>query len=399
MNNSIIQEAKSYGVTNMRAAVVHLTEMNLTSIPRFVFSMPNITRLLLTNNNLTKIPDDIDKLTTLIELSVGSNKLTTLPESIGNMSNLMFLDVYQNKLSTLPSSIGNLTKLYGLGLDDNKIKRLPESIGNLESLGNIDVRNNELTTLPESLGNLTYLEFLYLDGNKLTSLPESIGNLKNLRHIDMNTVTTLKKVPDSFKRLSPNTVVLFNGKKYKTRGFMNLFKPRITRANPIRINNSTNIFNGSIMEARLSNVPMNKRAFINNKSNVTNNGTLRRIYNVNGLQGYMRGKTSGRLHGGKFTPNKITLLKNVPFTVNKSAYLRNIKDRLANTSVNNMSGTIQNVKGALPTNVTKNDVNRLVKNVARNKVRNTAANSRNRVINALKAKGLLTNEDVKKFGN
>jgi hypothetical protein len=109
----------------------------------------------------------------------------------------------------------------------------------------------------------------------------------------------------------------------------------------------------------------------------------------------MRGKRSGRLHGGNFTSSNVQLLKNVPFTVNKSAYLRNIKNGLANASVNNMSRAIMNIKNQLPTNVTKNDVNRLAKNVARDKVKNAPASTRNRVVNALRAKGLLTNEDVK----
>lgn len=376
MNNSIIQEAKRYGVTNMNATTVDLMGENLTSIPKFVFSMPNLKKLMLTNNDFTRIPSDIEKLTSLKHLDLGMNKLTALPESIGNLTNLTFLGLNENRLSIVPSSIGNLTMLNGISLSDNK-----------------------LTTLPESLGNLKNLEYLFIDENKLVSLPESIGNLKKLRQLNMYTVSTLKKIPDSFGQLPPNTLVLYNKKDYKPKGFMQLFKPRIKRTNSIRINNSTNIFNSSVMEGRLSNVAPNKRAFIKTKSNVKNNGTLRRIYNINGIMGYMKNKMYGRLHGNTFTPNKITLLKNVPFTVNKSAYLRNIKNRLTNASVNNMPNVIQTVKNSLPTNVTKTDVNRMAKNVARNKVKNTSTSNRNRVINTLKTKGLITNEDVKRLGN
>lgn len=346
-------EAKNLGVSSLRAPYVDISGRNLSSIPEFVFRMPNLTRL-----------------------DLSDNVLTSLPEKMGTLKNLQYLTINRNNLGSLPESIGKLTDLKGLSLT-----------------------NNKLTALPESIGKLTKLSELYLGSNKLSTLPKSIGNLKNLIHIFLND-NRLTTLPESMKDLDRNIDIVYNDKVFNLLGFFKEFeKRRPVRNRPVRVTDGTNIFNGSIMEARLSNVPMNKRAFINNKSNVTNNGTLRRIYNVNGLQGYMRGKTSGRLHGGKFTPNKITLLKNVPFTVNKSAYLRNIKDRLVNTSVNNMSGTIKALKNTLPMNVNKNDVNRLAKNVARNKVRNTAANSRNRVINALRAKGLLTNEDIKKFRN
>jgi hypothetical protein len=193
-------------------------------------------------------------------------------------------------------------------------------------------------------------------------------------------------------KLSKKINIKYKQKWFTLSEFLEMFK---IRKNAVRINNTTDVFNGSIMEARLSNVAPNKRAFINTNANVKNNGTLRRIYDVNGIKGYMRGKRSGRLHGGNFTSSNVQLLKNVPFTVNKSAYLRNIKNGLANTSVNNMSRAIMNIKNQLPTNVTKNDVNRLAKNVARDKVKNAPASTRNRVVNALRAKGLLTNEDVK----
>ena len=61
-----------------------------------------------------------------------------------------------------------------------------------------------------------------------------------------------------------------------------------------------------------------------------------------------------------------------------------------------MLGAINGIKNQLPTNVNRNDVNRMAKNAARIKVRNTNAANRTRVANALRAKGLLTNEDVKK---
>jgi Leucine-rich repeat (LRR) protein len=411
MNN---QEAKSYGVSSLRATSVKIRGKNLTRIPEFVFNMPNLEVLNLSDNRIESIPEKIGKLKNLQELTMNYNALRSLPSSMGSLTKLELLSLYNNELTTLPSSMEKLKNLSSMYLTNNKLTSIPalppkltlldlkvnsltsvpEAITKHGALKYLFVGENKLTTLPESIGDVKSLETLGLANNRLARLPERIGDLTNLLvlNIDGNPIVS---VPASMGKLSKKSVVQFNGQFYRLHTFLEKFKPKVVRTKPVRVTNATNIFNGSIMEARLSNIPPNKRAFINNASNVKNNGTLRRIYNVNGLKGYMKDKRSGRLHGGNFTANKITLLKNVPFTVNKSAYLRNIRDRLSNTPMNNMLRAINGIKSQLPTNVNRNDVNKMAKNAARIKVRNTNAANRTRVANALRAKGLLTNEDKK----
>ena len=415
MNN---REAKSYGVSSLRATSVTIKNKNLTRIPEFVFNMPGLKVLDLTGNQIESIPEKIGALKNLRELALDSNTLRSLPSSIGSLAKLEHLSLYNNELTTLPSSMGNLKNLRTLLLTNNKLTSIPALPNNLSTL---DVRINKLTSLPESISKHRTLEYLFLNENKLTSLPESISDVKSIKtlglannrlsrlpesigdltNLDILNLTgnPLTSVPMSMDKLSKKLQIQYGGRFYKLPKFLGEFKPKVVRTNTVRINNETNIFNNSVMPARLSNVAPNKRAFVNNKSNVTENGKLRRIYNINGLLGafgHMKGKKTVTLHGGNFTANKITLLTNVPFTVNKSAYLRNIRDRLVNTSTNNMLGAINNIKKQLPTNVNKNDVNKMAKNAARIKVRNTNATNRNRVMNALRAKGLLTNEDMKK---
>lgn len=412
MNN---QEAKSYGVSSLRATSVTIKNKNLTRIPEFVFNMPRLKVLDLSGNQIESIPEKIGALKNLQELAMESNALRSLPSSIGSLAKLERLSLYNNELTTLPSSVGNLKSLRTLLLTNNKMTSIPalppkltvlilnrnnltsvpEAITNHKTLEYLGLIENKLTSLPESIGDVKSLLSLGLGNNRLTQLPERIGDLANLGILNL-TGNPLISVPASMNRLSKKLQIEYEGRFYKLPKFLEKFKPKVARANAVRIDNTTNIFNDSVMEARLSNVAPNKRAFINNKSNVKNNGTLRRIYNIDGLLGVTRGKRAGRLHGGNFTVNKITLLKNTPFTVNKSAYLRNIRNGLANTPVNNMLRAINGIKNQLPTNVNRNDVNRMAKNAARIKVRNTNAANRTRVANALRAKGLLTNEDVKK---
>jgi hypothetical protein len=243
----------------------------------------------------------------------------------------------------------------------------------------LDLSDNKLTTLPKSIGNLRNLDELRLDGNRLVSLP------------------------DSFKNVPAGIVITYEGVRMSKDEFMKLFKKK-HRTAPVRINVSTNVFNGDINNVRLSTIPNNRRAFINKPSNVRNNGTLRRVYNVDGLVRSLTGKTSARLHGGTFTRGNITLLKNVPHTVNKSAYLRNIRNRLSNTNLNNVGATVSAIKNKLPSNVTRTDVNQVVRNMKNtllnkvsNRLKNTPANKRNRLLNTLKSKGLINNSDMKRF--
>jgi hypothetical protein len=187
--------------------------------------------------------------------------------------------------------------------------------------------------------------------------------------------------------------IYYDNKAYDAAGFASLFKPQ----RKIRVNNMTNVFNKSFMEARLSNVPPNRRAFISKETNIKNNGTLRRIYNISGLMAFMKDKQAGRLHGGPFTRNNITRLNNVPHTVNKSAFLRNIKNRLSNTSLNNVRKVIDETKNNLPSNVTKTDVNKVVNGLKNTVLRQKIANrlkitpeaNRARLINTFKSMGLM----------
>lgn len=340
---------------------VSLKSKGLTEIPSYVFNMKNLKELSLADNHIRSIPGrELAKLQKLESLDLEGNELVSLPKSIGTLKNLIMLDVTENNLTSLPASIGNLKKLDDLLLHDNKLTSLPESIGKLENLNVLFLYGNRLSSLPESIGKLKKVHYLYLSNNRLTTLPESIGNLKNLvdLRLDGNTLTSL---PESFKKLSPSLKILYDGTRFSRDDFIKLFKKR--RVAPVRINNSTNFFNREIMNARFSNIPNNRRAFININANVKNNGTLRRVYNAEGLMRSLAGKNTARLHGGTFTRRNITLLKNVPYTVNKRAYLRNIKNRLANTSLNNLNTTVNKIKNTLPPNVSRNDVNRLVRDI------------------------------------
>lgn len=168
-----------------------------------------------------------------------------------------------------------------------------------------------------------------------------------------------------------------------------------------RISNNTELFNNAILKTnRISNIPVNKRVYINKNSNVKNDGTLRRVYHKNGINEYMRGRPQGRLHSNVFTKNNIKPV-NKEAIVNRSVYLKNIKNRLRNTSLNNFNSTANRIKNNLPGNVSRTDVNTIISSLKPermskilNKLKNSPLNNRLRIMNNMKNKGLMNQSDV-----
>src|SRR5210317_424753 len=359
-----VKEAALYGVTNMNAKKVVLIEEKprLTRIPEFVYQMKN-----------------------LQELYLNDNKFTTLAKKIGQLKNLQEIEIVNNKLTTLPPEIGQLKNLEELYLGENELVELPPEIGHLKNLMILSLRKNELTTLTPEIGRLKNLMSLDLSGNELTTLTPEIGQLQKLKFLKVD--NKLTSLPESFKNLPDNLLIKYGNTEYKKQQFMKKFAPK-------RINKNTELLNSTILPT--NNIPRSKRVYLDIPSNVKNNGTLRRVYNKNGINQFIRGR-EGRvsLHGNNFTANNVNPLNNKNFN------LQRIRVRLLNTPLNNMKTTIEGVKNRLPPNVSRTDVNNVVRkikplllNKIRNKLRTTPANNRRALINRYMRDGLINNRDV-----
>jgi Leucine-rich repeat (LRR) protein len=292
INNQVVKEAAKYGITNLNATRLDLSNKGLAKIPDFVFYMKNLNYLFLTENNLTSLPAEIGQLKKLTILNIGDNKLTSLPATIGQLTNLNVLYLYENELTSLPATIGQLKNLEELELTHNNLTSLPATIGQLKKLSTLTSAHNELTSLPATIGQMKNLKKLNVSFNRISSLPTTIGRLRNLERFDLghNELTSL---PESFKNLSDSVVIRVDyGKKYTKQQFMKQFKPK-------RINKNTELFNAGVYLT--NNIPRGKRAYISTPSDVKNNGTLRRVYNKNGLNEALRIRGGrARLHGNNF---------------------------------------------------------------------------------------------------
>ena len=371
------------------------------SISPIIGSFKNLEYLRVRSGGLTEIPNSIGNLKKLKVLVLQINRLTKLPESIGDLESLEILNMHGNTLNELPESIGKLKKLRELDLTENQLTKLPTSILNLTNLEKLEVgENRNLAHLPGNIGRLEKLEHLDVSRTKLKTFPESIGNLKNLAFLDLTGIT-LTKLPTSFRLLNPDLDIWYGGRNFNTMGFVSLFSPKRKRNFPKRVSTNTELVNKNLVTTtKISNIPKNKRVYMNINSNVKNTGELRRIYNRTGVNRYMRGRSYGRLFGGNFVSANITRLNNNN-TVNKNVYLRNIKNRLRNVSLNNFNSTVNKIKSNLPTNVSRTDVNnqiRLLKpeilKKILNKLKNSPPDSRNRIMRAMKRQGLMNQSNI-----
>ena len=363
------------------------------------------------NRNSVVINGKRYNINTTTKLSLTGDELTSLPESFGRLTKLEYLNLGDNKLTFLPESIGKLTKLEFLKLDVNELNELtslPESFGKLTNLKVLNLEYNKLTSLPNLIGNLKNLKILYLNGNNLTSLPDSIGNLTKLETLELigNKLTSL---PESFKNLRYDLYIIYNNKEYTRNEFVTLFRPNRPNISK-RISKNTELFNSAI--SKTNKLPLKiKRVYINIKSNVKNNGELRRLYNKNGITQYMKGRTRGRLHGGNFGMNNVKNLTNKNIVnknvylrnikSNKNVYLRKIKSRLMNSSLNNFNQTVERIKSNLPSNINRNDVNNMVRKMKPqvlqkifNKLKNSPSNNRVRIMNTMKNRGFMNQNDI-----
>jgi Leucine-rich repeat (LRR) protein len=300
------------------------------------YNINTTTRLNLFNKNLSSLPSEIGLLTNLEDLDLSLNKLTLLPSEFGfgRLTKLRDLNLSYNKLISLPESIGEFTKLEKLYLNFNKLTQLPESIDRLTNLKELNLSRNKLTKLPESFGRLTKLEELGLAYTNLSSLPNWIGRLINLEKLDLEN-NKLTSLPESIGRL-------------------------------------TNLEELNLRANKLISLPKSFKNLDRNLRILTLDKTYNRDEFI-------------KLYG----------------IVDKNVYLRNINIRLRNSSLNNFENTVERIKTNLPSNVSRNDVNTIVRSMKPqvlqkifNKLKNSPSNNRVRIMNTMKNRGFMNQNDI-----
>jgi len=162
---------------------LNLSETNLTSIPKEIFSFSHLIKLVLDNNEIQDIPNELcDSLLNLQILSLSHNAIRQINTKISNLKQLEVLDLSYNELTEIPIEIGLLDfKLRVLNFNANMIKQIPEQITRLSNLQALELYGNDVEQIP----NLTRMNSLFrlnLAANPIVFIaPENLP--PNLKHL------------------------------------------------------------------------------------------------------------------------------------------------------------------------------------------------------------------------
>lgn len=184
-----------------RIREVDLSEAGLTTLPKSIAKLSNLTHLDISNNQLAVLPDCVCELSNLKYLTATNNPLTRLPEHIGRLSRLEGLGVFYDQLEELPESITQLSHLHVLFIGHNPMTSIPESIGKLSELTSLDLSGLELHEVPPFIRRLSKLKTLGLSGNPLKILPDWLGDMPNLYSLNLSSLR-LTEFPRSLLKLN-----------------------------------------------------------------------------------------------------------------------------------------------------------------------------------------------------
>ncbi len=236
---------------------VDISDLNLRSIPRDVFNLPQLKTLIIgksynqyddanQRNKIAHLTKSINKLTNLEVLIAPNNELSEFPEELVELSNLKVLDLSYNQIKELPANICKMKALTYLNLNHNLLQKLPYELTFLNNLEEVhwnlnpfqspfketmdldfrsmrhwlseqlvnekveeavkskaielDLSNLNISTLPKTIFKIKTLKRLNVSNNQITEIPEEIGYLNRLESLNLEH-NQLKSLPTTLARL------------------------------------------------------------------------------------------------------------------------------------------------------------------------------------------------------
>uniref|UniRef100_M1B6H4 Serine-threonine protein kinase, plant-type n=2 Tax=Solanum tuberosum TaxID=4113 RepID=M1B6H4_SOLTU len=163
-----------------------------SSVPKWVFNLPNLIFLDLSYCNFTSpFPDGPVNLTSLTTFKASGNFFNCrLPKWLFDFNNLEHLELSSNMLSgKLPNVIGKLGKLEYLDLSYNQFEGdIPISVTRLAGLRSFNLSKNNLTgRIPNDIGDMKVLKTVDLSENQLYGqIPQSFSSLPTLSYLNLS---------------------------------------------------------------------------------------------------------------------------------------------------------------------------------------------------------------------
>lgn len=168
-----------------------LASNDLSVVPDWIVSQPNMGFLSLGSNGLSEVPD-LSALTMLRTLKLHKNRIRRLPQVPNGLTSL---NLYLNPLDGIPDCVQGLTGLEAFVYGMADAKRLPQ-FDHLTKMRWLFLPSSQIDVVPESVCSLPRLESLVLAKNNIKTVPPQIGQLKNLKWLSFY-CNEIVELPDS----------------------------------------------------------------------------------------------------------------------------------------------------------------------------------------------------------
>jgi Leucine-rich repeat (LRR) protein len=226
-----------------------LKDCGLKAIPRPVFKLVDLKKLVLSHNILDHIDSKIGNFQVFLhtfdsfpfpscissihsknvqdleELDLSYNNLEELPEEMGQLKKLKVLNIENNKIATIPPALS--FRLTHLNIGGNRIvyftnqfaapmrstlvefnysgsglKMISPEVFQMTKLARLDLSINGLSSIPVEFQNLAgTLTYLNLASNQITTIHPVIGTLKKLVYLNLS-VNSIEKLPEELFSLT-----------------------------------------------------------------------------------------------------------------------------------------------------------------------------------------------------
>ena len=128
IENKTIENKSTKGYENGKSYLdqneIYINNQNLTSLPKGIQALSNITYLNIHSNNFQQFPEEIFHFTNLKDLTIGFNNIDSIPRKIIQLKSLEYLAVNGNNLKDLPDELLQLPKLKTIYARENKFDSL-----------------------------------------------------------------------------------------------------------------------------------------------------------------------------------------------------------------------------------------------------------------------------------
>ena len=176
---------------------LHVSFTDITEIPAFIFSLPNLNSLSLCCWKLAQFPREIINAKKLEKLHMRVNRDWSFPIEVTTLKELKILTIEIDSEITLPEELGNLKKLelFAMSLYNGEVSipSLPASFKNHPSLKKLVTNNHvrkgyktfDLDKAAQILSTCPKFESLLLSELDIGKGHQSVSQLKELKELDL----------------------------------------------------------------------------------------------------------------------------------------------------------------------------------------------------------------------